>query len=125
MEYSIVNFRGIAVYQLIVNGVAGNLVAVQASKLSTHLHKKYVLGEKVPFSYSIKKIFCGSDANAHTTRILLAMTIPGHLIFNYAVASLNAGHTSTTPIFMTVYLITSLIQVRNIYGVNRGENLLI
>ncbi|XP_044741596.1 solute carrier family 41 member 1-like [Chrysoperla carnea] len=111
MEYSIINFRGIAVYQLIVNGVAGNLVAVQASKLSTYLHKNYTLGEHVPFSYSIRKVFFGSDANSHTARILLAMTIPGHLIFNYAVASLNAGHTSTTPIFMIIYLLTSLIQV--------------
>jgi len=36
---------GVAIFQPAVNGVAGNLVAIQASKLSTYLHQVCVMGK--------------------------------------------------------------------------------
>lgn len=38
LDYTISNYKGIAVFQLVINGVGGNLVAVQASRISTDLH---------------------------------------------------------------------------------------
>ena len=38
----IVAYPGMAAYQPVINGVAGNLVAVQASRISTSLHKRFV-----------------------------------------------------------------------------------
>jgi len=35
---------GVAIFQPVVNGVAGNLVAIQASKLSTYLHQVSTIG---------------------------------------------------------------------------------
>ena len=37
-------FKGIAVFQPVINGVGGNLVAVQASRISTALHREAELG---------------------------------------------------------------------------------
>lgn len=44
MDYTISSYKGIAVFQLVINGVGGNLVAVQASRISTSLHKNYQTG---------------------------------------------------------------------------------
>lgn len=43
------------------------------------------------------------------------MVIPGHLIFSYTISYIQAGHTSFTPIFITIYLIAAMLQVNNIY----------
>ncbi|XP_065314781.1 solute carrier family 41 member 1-like isoform X1 [Gordionus sp. m RMFG-2023] len=39
LDYTVKHFNGIAVYQPVINGVGGNLVAIQASRLSTDFHK--------------------------------------------------------------------------------------
>lgn len=39
------------------------------------------------------------------------MVIPGHLIFSYTISYIQAGHTSFTPIFITIYLIAAMLQV--------------
>lgn len=47
LDYTISSYKGIAVFQLVINGVGGNLVAVQASRISTSLHKDCQTGVKV------------------------------------------------------------------------------
>lgn len=44
LDVLVTSFRGLAVFQPVINGVGGNLVSVQASRLSTDLHKKTNLG---------------------------------------------------------------------------------
>lgn len=44
LDYTISSYKGIAVFQLVINGVGGNLVAVQASRISTSLYKDYHTG---------------------------------------------------------------------------------
>jgi len=41
----ITKFPDIAVFQPVINGVAGNLVGIQASRISTDLHKSSTMGE--------------------------------------------------------------------------------
>lgn len=95
LDHTVSIYRGIAVYQLVINGIGGNMVAVHASRLSTALHT----GQKE-----------GSVMNS-TTRLLLLMVIPGQLIFIYTIGYLRAGHTSTTPTFILVYMCAALLQV--------------
>ena len=71
-----------ASYQPIINGVAGNLVGVQASRLSTALHQNQ------------KNKSQKSEENEGTEKLLLAMVIPGHLIFNMILAALIPGTTN-------------------------------
>lgn len=37
-------FENLSAFQPVINGIGGNLVSIQASKLSTSLHKVYTLG---------------------------------------------------------------------------------
>ncbi len=48
---------------------------------------------------------------SRTTRVLLLMVIPGHLIFMYTIHYMQAGHTSITLIFAVAYLTAAFIQV--------------
>lgn len=45
LDFAVRRFKGIAVFQPVINGVGGNLVAVQASRLSTYLHLRSKLGQ--------------------------------------------------------------------------------
>ena len=45
LDYAVARFKGIAVFQPVINGVGGNLAAVQASRISTYLHQNYKLGQ--------------------------------------------------------------------------------
>lgn len=45
LDFAVSRFKGIAVFQPVINGVGGNLVAVQASRISTFLHQRHRLGE--------------------------------------------------------------------------------
>lgn len=95
LDYTVSNYKGIAVFQLVINGIGGNMAAVHASRLSTALHT----GEKEHSLIS------------STTRLLLMMVIPGQLIFIYTIGYLKAGHTSVTPIFILIYMSAALLQV--------------
>ncbi|XP_033219934.1 solute carrier family 41 member 1-like isoform X2 [Belonocnema kinseyi] len=113
LGYTISSYKGIAVYQLVINGVGGNLAAVQASRISTSLHKKRRMGvqEFPKICISPLHVFFATGGHARTARVLLMMVVPGHLIFSYTISYLQAGHTSLTPIFLTIYLIAAILQV--------------
>ncbi|XP_068971238.1 solute carrier family 41 member 1-like [Bombus flavifrons] len=113
LDYTVSNYKGIAVFQLVINGVGGNLAAVQASRISTSLHKdcRYNNQEIPVVRFNPFYVFCTKGGHARTARVLLTMVIPGHLIFSYTISYLQAGHTSFTPIFLIVYLTAALVQV--------------
>ncbi|XP_064894712.1 solute carrier family 41 member 1 isoform X2 [Columba livia] len=109
------NFAGMAVFTPVINGVGGNLVAVQASRISTYLHMSGMPGEssetaprKCPSPCST---FFGSDVNSRSARVLLLLVVPGHLIFLYTISSLQGGHTTLTLIFIVFYMMAALLQV--------------
>nr|XP_033341791.1 solute carrier family 41 member 1-like isoform X1 [Megalopta genalis]XP_033341792.1 solute carrier family 41 member 1-like isoform X1 [Megalopta genalis] len=113
LDYTISSYKGIAVFQLIINGIGGNLVAVQASRISTSLHKTPRSGvqERAAVHFNPFHVYFSKGGHARTARVLLAMVIPGHLIFAYTISYLQAGHTSFTATFIVVYLIAALLQV--------------
>lgn len=55
-----------------------------------------------------------SDITAKATRVLLALVIPGHLIFMYTISYMKAGHTSITWTFALFYLTAAMLQVRHV-----------
>ncbi|GLH08339.1 hypothetical protein R5R35_002556 [Gryllus longicercus] len=115
LDFTVENFKGIAVFQPVINGVGGNLVAVQASRISTSLHRDSRLGKLPNYAKTVCinpiSAFCVKGGHARTARVLLLMVIPGHLIFSYTISYLQAGHTSLTPVFVAVYLFAALLQV--------------
>jgi len=53
LDFTVSNFKGIAVFQPVINGVGGNLVAVQASRISTSLHRDSCLGKLPHYASSV------------------------------------------------------------------------
>ncbi|SPP86549.1 blast:Solute carrier family 41 member 2 [Drosophila guanche] len=107
-------FDGFVVFQPIINGIGGNLVSVQASKISTMLHQSSIIGIIPPhakiWEWPWKALFKGVPY-AKTARILIAMSIPGNVLFIFAADYINM-HTSTVSwVFMLSYLLASFIQV--------------
>ncbi|XP_073671951.1 solute carrier family 41 member 2 [Paramisgurnus dabryanus] len=108
------NLAGIVVYTPVINGIGGNLVAIQASRISTHLHIHSAPGEvpdEAKGCYCPCRTFCGTGANHRSAQVLLILVIPGHLIFLYTIDLMERGHTTLTAVFMLVYLAAALLQV--------------
>uniref|UniRef100_A0A3Q1HME7 Solute carrier family 41 member n=1 Tax=Anabas testudineus TaxID=64144 RepID=A0A3Q1HME7_ANATE len=102
------NFEGMAVFTPVINGAGGNLVAIQASRMSTYLHNWSVPGA-LPFKMSLN---CpGPYVNSKSARVLVILVIPGHLLFLYTIHLLQGGHLALTPIFIFCYLSAALLQV--------------
>lgn len=108
------NLAGIIVYAPVINGVGGNLVSIQSSRISTYLHLKYSPGELPRGQQSCRNpwhTFFGSGANHQSAKILLLLVIPGQLIFLHTTHLMKGGHTLPSPLFTVAFLFASLIQV--------------
>ncbi|XP_026513252.1 solute carrier family 41 member 2 [Terrapene carolina triunguis] len=108
------NLVGIVVYTPVINGIGGNLVAIQASRISTYLHLHSIPGElpeEAKGCYYPCRTYYGTGVNNKSAQVLLLLVIPGHLIFLYTIHLMKSGHTSLTPIFIAVYLFAALLQV--------------
>ncbi len=92
-------YPDIALYQPVINGVAGNLVAVESSRLSTQLHKT---GETK-----------NQNGDGGISKLLLALVIPGHVIFNALIAQMQPNETNEhiNLKFWISYLSACLLQV--------------
>ncbi|CAL1595574.1 unnamed protein product [Knipowitschia caucasica] len=105
---------GIIVYAPVINGIGGNLVSIQSSRISTGLHKKYPSGE-VPDDrtgcYSPCLAFFGSGPNHRSAQVLLSLVIPGQLIFLFSIHVLKGAYTLPSPLFTFLFISASVIQV--------------
>lgn len=84
LDYTVSAYKGIAVFQPVINGVGGNLAAVQASRLSTWLHRRGRPGDPIPDEGGVRhsKVcinpiasFCTTSIHAKTSRVLLLLVI--------------------------------------------------
>ncbi|XP_072454453.1 solute carrier family 41 member 3 isoform X2 [Notamacropus eugenii] len=105
---------GMAVFTPVVNGVGGNLVSIQVSRVSTYLYSwssPGVLPHNMrSFCPNPCSTFCSSEINSVSARVLLFLVIPGHLTFLYLI-HLIEGELKINLLFMVFYLIASLAQV--------------
>ncbi|KAM9855672.1 solute carrier family 41 member 1 [Aulostomus maculatus] len=109
------NFEGMAVFTPVINGVGGNLVAIQASRISTYLHFWSIPGV---LPYKMRQhwpnpciTFCSSGVNSKSARVLLMLVIPGHLVFLYAISLLQGDEAPISIAFAICYLCAALLQV--------------
>ncbi|CAL8095678.1 unnamed protein product [Orchesella dallaii] len=115
LDLAVRKFDGIAVFQPVINGVGGNLVAVQASRISTSLHIDHQLGSLPEGAENVCsnpfQVFFARGGHARTARALLTVLIPGQLIFVYTILSIKADQTAVPSIFVLFYLVAAVIQV--------------
>lgn len=125
LDKAVEHFKGIAVFSPVMNGAGGNLVAIQASRMTTYLNKatNSLFGIFPPEEDAICILPCsalcggysscgGSNniQNASVARVLLLLLIPGHVIFIIAICFLeNLG--IPTPLFFIFYLLAAVCQV--------------
>ncbi|XP_015782099.1 solute carrier family 41 member 1 [Tetranychus urticae] len=118
-DYGVVHFKTIALFQPIINGVGANLVAVQASRISTYFHRRSCLGEfpttedggKMKICTPPHRAFFGSDPNAKTARLLLLMVVPGHIIYIVALKLILPRLIWITGMFLLAFMVVALVQV--------------
>ncbi|XP_061826057.1 solute carrier family 41 member 2 [Nerophis lumbriciformis] len=108
------NMAGIILYAPVINGIGGNLVSIQSSRISTNLHLNFSPRE-VPEDrrgcYNLCSTFFGSGPNRKSAKVLLLMVLPGQLVFLYAIHLIKGAHTMPSPLFTVAFLSASLIQV--------------
>ena len=104
LEGGIRVYPGMANYQPVINGVAGNLVAVHASRISTSLHQAKKSDDS--------PVMSADDESSNMGWLLLSLVVPGHLLF-CGLLSLSQGDDvlETEPAFLVIYLLASLVQV--------------
>merc|ERR1719443_2521351 len=126
LDKAVDSFKRIAVFSPVMNGAGGNLVAIQASRMTTYLNKatNSLFGVFPPDDDSVCVLPCsalcgglsscgggvGSAANARMARVLMFLAVPGHVIFLVAICSAESlGFPSV--LFILFYLIAALCQV--------------
>uniref|UniRef100_A0A3Q3XHY3 Solute carrier family 41 member n=1 Tax=Mola mola TaxID=94237 RepID=A0A3Q3XHY3_MOLML len=109
------SFQGMAVFTPVINGVGGNLVAIQASRISTYLHFWSIPGV---LPYKMRQhwpnpctTFFSSGVNSKSACVLLMLVIPGHSVFLYAISLLQGEEAPISVAFTISYLFAALLQV--------------
>ncbi|KAL6438211.1 hypothetical protein ACFW04_004429 [Cataglyphis niger] len=114
LERMVDSYDGFEVFQPVINGIGGNLVSVQASRMSTMLHQSSIMGILPPHGkiwvFPWAALFVGSPY-AKTARLLVAMAIPGQLIFVFIADALNPGDCTMHAYFVISYIVVSVLQV--------------
>lgn len=115
LERAVEHFSGFVVFQPIINGIGGNLVSVQASKISTMLHQSSLPGIIPPhgkiFELPWRALIFGTPY-AKSARILILMSIPGQVAFVFAADYIHMTRSTIGAPFVLSYLTVSFIQVR-------------
>ncbi len=125
MGFAVNNYADIAVFQPVVNGVGGNLVAIFASRLSTVLHVTSTQGTKANWSpakwylYPYDTFFANKNPESKTAIVLVLLALPGHLIFFFTISKIkmvnheNSYNPATTTLaFVSFYLFVAFLQVK-------------
>ncbi|XP_043084781.1 solute carrier family 41 member 2 [Puntigrus tetrazona] len=112
--------EGVVLYSPVVNGVGGNLVSIQASRIATYLHFHCALGELPDGAkgcYCPGHSFCSTGPNGRSAQVLLTLAIPGHLVFIYSVYLIQGSPDPPTAAFIFFYLVAAFTQVFLLLGI--------
>ncbi|RZF46107.1 hypothetical protein LSTR_LSTR012967 [Laodelphax striatellus] len=117
LDKMVQKYSGIAVFQPVINGVGGNLVSIQASRLATALHKRGGSGSDgyLPPGYKIVpspyQVFLSEHRHAVTARVLLFLVLPGQMFFSLVICFMKTSHIWLNVPFLILYIVAALIQV--------------
>jgi len=131
LEMAVEHFTAIPLFAPVMNGSGGDLVGIQASRMTTYLHKatKSLLGQfpdgedtllQTPCSalcgdYHVCTKCGGSTKQPHAMpgRVLLSLLFPGHTIFVFIIFAVKstAHYPYPSPFFLIFYLIAAVVQV--------------
>lgn len=107
-------FSDYEVFSPIINGIGGNLVSVQASRISTMLHQSSEPGILPPHGRVLEspfKALVHGTPYAKSSRILILMSIPGQMLFIFLADFIHMSRMTVGAPFFLSYLTVSLVQV--------------
>ncbi|EDV43640.1 uncharacterized protein Dana_GF16424 [Drosophila ananassae] len=111
LSFTVDDFRGIAVFSPIINGIGGNMVSVQSSNMGSILHQRSELGQ-VPEDTRIlewpHRVYYLGTIYSRVSRILIAISVPGNVILVYVADYLYMSYISVRWPFLVGFVITSL-----------------
>lgn len=119
LDESNVMYSCVAIFQPVVNGVGGNLVAILASRLSTSIHRTSTKGTyptwspKTLLSYPYETFFGKQNPEATTTQLLTLLILPGHVVFFFMLFYLTKEESGLELTFSLVafYMLVTFVQV--------------
>ncbi|XP_048487038.1 solute carrier family 41 member 1 isoform X2 [Plutella xylostella] len=114
LDQAVDRYRGYEVFQPIVNGIGGNLVCVQSSRLATHLHQTAIPGVLPEGTRLIEwpwKTLLFGTAAAKVARMLLVLAVVGQIIFMVVADFVYQGLVTIQLAFGLTYIICSVFQV--------------
>ncbi|KAG5668150.1 hypothetical protein PVAND_016102 [Polypedilum vanderplanki] len=114
LKNAVNQFNGFVVFKPIINGIGGNLVSVQASRISTMLHQmtppgSIPIGQRI-FELPWKALFYGTPYSK-AARIFIIMSVPGQIIFIFIADFIHMSASTIGVPFVFSYLIASLTQL--------------
>ncbi|KAF7989528.1 hypothetical protein HCN44_008202 [Aphidius gifuensis] len=114
LSQAVEGLAGFVIFQPIINGIGGNLVSVQASRISTTLHQTSLMGILPPnskiFVSPWKALFKGVPY-AKTARLLIAMGIPGQVVFIFVADYIKQSKSTLHVYFVLCYMLIAFIQI--------------
>merc|ERR1712227_1068705 len=128
LEMAVEHFKGVTLFAPVMNGSGGDLVGIQASRMTTYLNKmtNSLLGTlpeeddricRHPCSVLCGDLGCCKKfgrglASPHVlpARVLLCLLFPGHVLFVFIIFSVKIMDTPSV-LFMGFYLLATTLQV--------------
>jgi len=126
LEMAVEHFKGVTLFAPVMNGSGGDLVGIQASRMTTYLNKatNSLLGtfpaEDNNACQSPCSALCGDictkcsggkkQPHAMPSRVLLSLLFPGHVLFVFIIFTVKIMSTPSV-LFLFFYLLAAFIQV--------------
>lgn len=128
LEMAVEHFKGVVLFAPVMNGSGGDLVGIQASRMTTYLNRatNSLIGTfpsddacrcQTPCSSlcgDLRCCKCGDDGNkqphAMPSRVLLMLLFPGHVIFVFIIFTIKAIGIPSL-MFLFLYLSSATLQV--------------
>merc|ERR1712241_489122 len=128
LEMAVEHFEGVTLFAPVMNGSGGDLVGIQASRMTTYLNKmtNSLLGTFPDQDGRICRDPCSSlcgdlgpcrkcqqhqrNPHAMPARVLLGLLFPGHILFIFIIFTVKIGDTPSF-LFVFFYLIAAILQV--------------
>lgn len=75
-----------------------------------------------PAGHTVSLVLFFPEINSVSARVLLSLVVPGHLIFLYIIYLVEGHLVPNSKIFVALYLLASLIQVRMTMAVSKQRS---
>ncbi|KAH8295452.1 hypothetical protein KR018_011349, partial [Drosophila ironensis] len=114
LSFTVNDFRGLAMFSPIINGIGGNLTSVQANNMGSILYQRSDLGTLPEDTRILEwphRVYFLGTPYSRVSRILIAISVPGNVALVFAADYLYMSHSTVRWCFVVAFVVTSLLQL--------------